>query len=110
MSSSVAVKRNHETPPTQQRTKRQASTLPLVAPSVIALLLWMIVPLVMTVWFSFQRYNLLNPDARKFIGIENFTFILSDPALWTSIGITIIQVVSVLAIAIGLVHTSGSSI
>jgi len=57
MSSSVAVKRNHETPPTQQRTKRQASTLPLVAPSVIALLLWMIVPLVMTVWFSFQRYN-----------------------------------------------------
>jgi sorbitol/mannitol transport system permease protein len=102
MSSSVAVKRNHETPPTQQRTKRQASTLPLVAPSVIALLLWMIVPLVMTVWFSFQRYNLLNPDARKFIGIENFTFILSDPALWTSIGITIILVVSVLVITIGL--------
>jgi sorbitol/mannitol transport system permease protein len=62
----------------------------------------MIVPLVMTVWFSFQRYNLLNPGARKFIGIKNFTFILSDPALWTSIGITIIQVVSVLAIAIGL--------
>jgi sorbitol/mannitol transport system permease protein len=102
MSSSVAVKRHHETPPTQQRTKRQASTLPLVAPSVIALLLWMIVPLVMTLWFSFQRYNLLNPGARKFIGIENFTFILSDPALWTSIGITIILVVSVLAITIGL--------
>ena len=61
MSSSVAVKHHHETPPAQQRTKRQASTLPLVAPSVIALLLWMIVPLVMTVWFSFQRYNLLNP-------------------------------------------------
>jgi sorbitol/mannitol transport system permease protein len=102
MSSSVAVKHHHETPPAQQRSKRQASTLPLVAPSVIALLLWMIVPLVMTVWFSFQRYNLLNAGARKFIGIENFTFILSDPALWTSIGITIILVVSVLAIAIGL--------
>lgn len=62
----------------------------------------MIVPLVMTVWFSFQRYNLLNPDARKFIGIENFTFILSDSALWTSIAITIVLVVSVLAITIGL--------
>jgi len=57
MSSSVAVKHHHETPPAQQRSKRQASTLPLVAPSVIALLLWMIVPLVMTLWFSFQRYK-----------------------------------------------------
>ncbi|BAY73952.1 putative ABC transporter permease protein [Nostoc linckia NIES-25] len=103
MSSSLAVKPQHETPPpARQRAKRQASTLPLVAPSVVVLLLWMIVPLVMTIWFSFQRYNLLNPDARKFIGIENFTFILTDSALWTSIAITIILVVSVLVITIGL--------
>lgn len=101
MSSSLAVKHLHETPPKKQST-RQKSTLPLVAPSVIALLVWMIVPLVMTLWFAFQRYNLLNPDARKFIGIENFTFILSDPALWTSIGITVILVGSVLVISIGL--------
>ncbi|MBD2183102.1 sugar ABC transporter permease [Planktothrix sp. FACHB-1355] len=102
MSSSIAVKPHRETPPVQRPPRRKVSTLPLVAPSVIALLLWMIVPLLMTIWFSFQRYNLLNPDARKFIGIENFTFILSDPALWTSIGITVILVVSVLAITIGL--------
>jgi sorbitol/mannitol transport system permease protein len=103
MSSSLAVKPQHETPPpSRQRARRQASTLPLVAPSVVVLLLWMIVPLVMTLWFSFQRYNLLNPDTRKFIGIENFTFILTDSALWTSIAITIILVVSVLVITIGL--------
>jgi len=76
--------------------------LPLVAPSVVVLLLWMIVPLAMTLWFSFQRYNLLNPDARRFIGIENFTFILTDPGLWTAIGITLILVASVLAITIAL--------
>lgn len=101
MSSSIAVERHPERPP-QRRARRQASTLPLVAPSVIALLLWMIVPLVMTLWFSFQRYNLLNPDARKFVGIENFTFILSDPGFWISIGTTIILVGSVLVITIGL--------
>ena len=33
-----------------------------VAPSVIVLLLWMIVPLAMTIWFSFLRYNLLQPN------------------------------------------------
>jgi sorbitol/mannitol transport system permease protein len=103
MSSSLVVNSHQATPPpTKQRTKRQVSTLPLVAPSVVVLLLWMIVPLVMTLWFSFERYNLLNPTARKFIGIENFTFILSDPGLWTSILITVILVVSVLVITIGL--------
>ena len=35
------------------------STLLLKSPAVGALLLWMIVPLAMTLWFSFQRYNLL---------------------------------------------------
>lgn len=102
MSSSIAVERHPETRPPRQRTRRQVSTLPLVAPSVIALLLWMVVPLVMTIWFSFQRYNLLNPDARQFIGIENFTFILSDPGFWISIVTTIVLVVSVLVITIGL--------
>lgn len=102
MSSSLAVEHHPETRPPEQRTRRQVSTLPLVAPSVIALLLWMIVPLVMTIWFSFQRFNLLNPDARQFIGIGNFTFILSDPGFWISIGITVILVVSVLVITIGL--------
>lgn len=102
MSSLLGEKPHHETPHTKQRSKRQGSTLPLVAPSVIALLLWMIVPLAMTIWFSFQRYNLLNADARKFIGIENFTFILTDPALWTSVAITVILVGSVLAITISL--------
>ena len=29
------------------------------------LLIWMIVPLVMTLWFSFQRYNLLNPTITR---------------------------------------------
>jgi sorbitol/mannitol transport system permease protein len=102
MSSSLAVKPQHATPPPARRRSRQGSTLPLVAPSVVVLLLWMIVPLVMTLWFSFQRYNLLNPNARRFIGIENFTFILTDPALWTSIATTLILVASVLAITIAL--------
>ena len=33
----------------------------MLAPSVVLLLVWMIVPLVMTLWFSFQNYSLINP-------------------------------------------------
>ena len=34
----------------------------IIAPSVILLLLWMIVPLSMTIYFSFLRFNLLMPE------------------------------------------------
>jgi sorbitol/mannitol transport system permease protein len=102
--SSPAILQTPQTPdrPPRSTSRRQANTLPLVAPSVVALLLWMIVPLAMTVWFSFQRYNLINPDLRGFAGFDNFTRLLSDGSLWTSIWITLVLVGSVLAITISL--------
>lgn len=102
MTSSLATNPQSQPPPSRSRSHRQGSTLPLVAPSVIVLVLWMVVPLAMAIWFAFQRYNLLTPDTREFIGFENFAFILTDPALWTSIGITVILVGAVLLITIGL--------
>ena len=79
-----------------KRTQRKIPALALVAPSVIVLVLWMVVPLAMAVWYSFQRYNLLVPDNRGFAGLRNFTFILTDPSLWISIGTTLVLVASVL--------------
>jgi sorbitol/mannitol transport system permease protein len=72
----------------------------LVAPSVIVLLLWMIVPLAMTLWFSFQRYNLLNPFLTGFAGFENYQFLLDDPALPTAMLNTLLLVGSVLIITV----------
>ena len=40
----------------------------MISPSVLLLLGWMIVPLSMTIWFSFQSYNLLSPGTERFIG------------------------------------------
>src|SRR6516225_11386950 len=57
----------------------------LVSPSVAVLLLWMAIPLAMTIWFSFSRYNLLNPDQKGFAGIDNYRFLASDPAFGPSI-------------------------
>ena len=104
MTSSVLSQPPRATPPAQDKAKssRKLPTLALVAPSVVVLLLWMIVPLAMAIWFAFQRYNLLVPDNREFVGFGNFTFILSDPALWISIWTTLVLVGSVLLITIGL--------
>ena len=48
----------------------RARRLPLTAPAVGVLLLWMVVPLVMTLWFSFQRYSLLDPTVTGFAGLD----------------------------------------
>ncbi len=74
----------------------------LVAPSVSLLFLWMIVPLGMTIWFSLQRYNLLDSGNTAFIGLTNYRYFLTDPAFLTALRNTLVLVGSVLVITIGL--------
>ncbi|MGI9301901.1 MAG: carbohydrate ABC transporter permease [Gammaproteobacteria bacterium] len=60
----------------------------------------MIIPLAMTVWFSFQRYNLITPTISGFAGVENYEYLLTDPALWTAMLNTLLLVGWVLAITV----------
>ena len=76
--------------------------LPLIAPAVGVLLLWMTVPLVLTLWFSLQRYNLLDPTVTGFAGLDNYTFLVTDPDFWVSLVNTLVLVGSVLVITVGL--------
>ena len=80
--------------------RRRVDTRPLLSPAVFVLVLWMIVPLAMTLWFSFQRYNLLSPAVTGFAGFDNYGSLLTEPALWTAIRNTLILVGSVLAITV----------
>ncbi len=72
----------------------------MLSPAVIALLIWMIVPLVLTLWFSFQRYNLLYPDRAGFVGFYNYTSFIATPAFLTAILNTLTLVVGVLLITV----------
>ena len=85
---------------TAPRDRRKVNTFPLVSPSVILLFLWMIVPLAMTLWFSFQYYNLLYPERSGFAGIENYSYLLTDPSLWTAMLNTLYLVGWVLVITV----------
>ena len=84
------------------RRGRDVNTLPLMLPSVGLLLIWMIVPLVMTLWFSFQYYNLINPTMTGFAGLDNYRYLLTDPSLWTAMLNTLYLVFWVLVITVGL--------
>ena len=72
----------------------------LQAPSVILLLLWMIVPLSMTIYFSFMRYNLLYPERYGFNGLSNYDFFITDPALFSAVTTSITLVGSIIAISV----------
>ena len=72
----------------------------LLSPAVITLLLWMIVPLGMTLYFSAVRYNLMQPGAREFIGLANFEYFVTDPDFWPSVWNTLVLLGSVIAITV----------
>jgi len=81
-----------------QNTKTLARLM--MAPSVLLLLVWMIVPLAMTLWFSFQNYNLLDPTNVGFTGFFNYEYFYTDPAFFQSIWNTLVLVGGVLLITV----------
>jgi sorbitol/mannitol transport system permease protein len=72
----------------------------LMAPAVITLFLWMIVPLAMTVYFSTVRYNLMQPGEKDFIGLANFEFFVTDPDFGPSVMNTLLLLGAVIAITV----------
>ncbi len=72
----------------------------MLAPAVMTLFLWMIVPLVMTIYFSLIRYNLMQPDQTGFAGLSNFEFFVTDPSFTTSVINTILLLGSVIIITV----------
>ena len=62
----------------------------------------MIVPLVMTLWFSFQHYNLVDPRPPGSPASTTTEYLVTDPDFWVSLENTLILLGSVLVITVGL--------
>ncbi|MDO4232890.1 MAG: sugar ABC transporter permease [Lautropia sp.] len=78
---------------------RKLPTL-LLTPAVGALLIWMLVPLSMTVYFSLVDYNLMDPGPLSFVGLENFEFFVTDPDFWPSVMNTLMLIGTVVAVTV----------
>ncbi|MDA3889931.1 MAG: sugar ABC transporter permease [Allgaiera sp.] len=70
----------------------------MISPAVLLLLGWMIIPLSMTIYFSFLNYNLVIPGPHNFIGFRNYYYFLTDPAFGTALVNTLVLVAGVLLI------------
>ena len=60
----------------------------------------MIIPLGLTLYFSFLRYNLLYPGRSGFTGLGNYEFFVTDSAFWPSLWNTLLLVGAVLVISV----------
>ena len=50
-----------------------------LSPALILLLIFLVIPVCMVVYYAFTDYYLLTPDDRKFIGLDNFIRLFKDP-------------------------------
>lgn len=80
---------------------RRPPILAMKLPSIVLLVIWSTIPLVMTLWFSFQRYNLLDVE-RYFTGLDNYRYLLTDDALTAAVVNTLLLVGWALVITVGL--------
>lgn len=78
---------------------RSAARL-MMAPAVVLLLGWMLVPLTMTLVFSFKKYLPLRGGDLGWVGFENYVRFINSSAFWPAVQATLIIVGGVLVVTV----------
>lgn len=69
-------------------THPERTGLALVAPAVALVVVFVLVPLVVAVYISLTNFPLIG--SYRFVGLENYGLVLTDPAFWSSLGYTLL--------------------
>ncbi|MEM9578234.1 MAG: sugar ABC transporter permease [Pseudomonadota bacterium] len=83
------------------KASRSAARI-MMAPAVVLLLGWMLVPLMMTLWFSFRTYLPLRGGDQGWTGFDNYVRFVTSSAFWPAVQTTLIIVLGVLVITVAL--------
>lgn len=90
-----------ETVKEKRNMRKMAENFGFYFPTVGPLLIWMLIPLSMTIFFSLTDYNLLGGNTVDYSGLENFEYLLTDPDFTTSIFTTLKLVGAIVALSVG---------
>ncbi len=87
------------------KASRSAARI-MMAPAVVLLLGWMLVPLTMTLYFSFKKYLPMRGDSLdrglEWVGFTNYARFISSSSFWPSVQTTLLMVGGVLLITVTL--------
>ena len=85
---------------TVRRGRLRWTTMCMTSPSLLLLFLWMAVPLLMTLYFSVEHYNLMSANRTRFVGFENYLYLLREPGFPDAVRNSLFILVSVVAVTI----------
>ncbi len=92
----TAPKPTHKAPVSDRTTAENRLGLRLVAPAVIVMLLVTAWPMIQALYLSVYQYRLTTPEEKEFVGLGNYTSVLSDGLFWKdTLNTVIIMVVTV---------------
>lgn len=101
---SASQQRLSPRPPRRKRPRKglggRINTVPLLAPSVLVLFAWMAVPLAFTIYYSFRRFNLLNPMLHGWAGWSNYLFLIENRTLYAALLVTVEMTLAVLILTV----------
>ena len=69
----------------------------MIAPAVVLLLGWMLIPLTMTLYFSFKKFLPLRGGDLGWVGFDNYVRFVTSSSFWPAVSTTLTWVVAVLA-------------
>ncbi len=69
--------------------RRGRAGLWFVSPWIIGFLLFFLIPMIASLWFSFTDFSLVSDDGIHFIGLDNWRRLFSDPEVHNSAWVTI---------------------
>ncbi|WP_373713357.1 carbohydrate ABC transporter permease [Streptococcus sp.] len=73
-----------------------------LSPALLLLTVFLLIPVVMVFYYAFTDYYMLTPDARQWVGLDNFTKLVQDPTFLKSIFNTAKFVIWIIPVQLGL--------
>lgn len=73
----------------------------MASPAIIFLVIVTQIPLILTLYYSIRRWNLLRPNRIGWIGFDHYIRFITSPEFWQIIGTTLILTFSIVGLSIG---------
>jgi multiple sugar transport system permease protein len=86
--------------PGRRRRRRPSLGYLLIAPAMLYLVAFMVVPLYRGVQLSFTDTRLVNPTGGNYVGFDNYQFLLGSQRFWNSMTATIVYTAGVVIFSI----------
>ncbi|MCZ8260091.1 MAG: sugar ABC transporter permease [Beijerinckiaceae bacterium] len=79
----------------------RASPYLFLAPAAAVALVGLVYPMLRSVWLSFHEWSIgTPPESARFVGLDNYRWLLADDSFWISVGVTLVFAAAVVVLEV----------